>query len=484
MVLIWCALILIVLLGMVGLVIDAGLCMASQRQAQNAADAGALAAAMDILMGKNTTQATATAVTFVKSYNQDHSPEVTLDPVVNFPPTFGAYKNVPGYVECIVRVNVHTFLIQLLPGASSTQQVSARSVAGIEFQNFNVGAGVLDRAARPGINIVGNGRLLINGKVVVNSDGGGVTETGAPINNGNSGYAAFVSGGGRVIATEVDVVGGVNSPSGFQNYVSGGPNPLKTGQLPVADPLAYLPTPMVSNGVDPQFRGNPTSTNGNQQPNDPTGLNKVVTPPTGSKYLQLYPGVYSSITITGGNVHFYPGIYVLTPTTNGATTLSISANATITANGVMFYNTGSNYNPNTGAPDINDVNTSPPITDGAKLGSISFNSSATMLPIDTTNSSYNYGGYRPGAPIPSVDFNGLLFYQRRNSTQTFQMAGNASQSVLIGTFYGRSALANFSGQGTFDAQFIVGSISITGNGTITINFVGNTAKTKEVYLVE
>src|SRR6478672_9004947 len=93
MVLIWCALMMTTLLGMVGLIIDAGMCMASQRQAQNAADAAALAAMMDKLMGKSDAQATATAVTFVKQYNKDHTPEVTLDPIINFPPTTGAYKN-------------------------------------------------------------------------------------------------------------------------------------------------------------------------------------------------------------------------------------------------------------------------------------------------------------------------------------------------------------------------------------------------------
>src|SRR5215212_8356738 len=90
MVLIWCALMMTTLLGMVGLIIDAGMCMASHRQAQNAADAAALAAAMDKLLGKSNAQATATAVTFVKLYNKDHSPEVTLDPIINFPPTTGA----------------------------------------------------------------------------------------------------------------------------------------------------------------------------------------------------------------------------------------------------------------------------------------------------------------------------------------------------------------------------------------------------------
>jgi hypothetical protein len=486
MVLIWCALMLTTLLGMVGLIIDAGMCMASQRQAQNAADAAAIAAMMDKLYGKSDAQATATAVTFVKQYNKDHAPEVTLDPIINFPPTSGAYKNSAGYVEAIVRVDVHTFLIQLLPGASSVQQVSARSVAGIEGKSLGEGVGVLNPSARPGLATSGNGILKVNGKVTVNSEGGGVTETGAPINNGNSGFAASVGGtNSGVYATEIDVVGGVNSPSGFHNYISGGPNPLHTGQLPAPDPLRYLPTPTISNGVDPVYRGTPTSSNGNQQPNDPSGLNTVVTPSTGSRYLQLYPGVYRSITITGGNVHFYPGIYVLQPAAAGATTLSISAGASITANGVMFYNTGSNYNPNTGAPDVNDANSSPPITDGALLGPISINSSATMSPIDTTNTAYNYGGYRPGAPIPISDFNGMLFYQRRNSTQPLTVSGNASQALLTGALYAKFALASFTGQGTFNAQFIVGSISISGNGIVTINFTGSSDSiSKSVFLVE
>jgi hypothetical protein len=366
------------------------------------------------------------------------------------------------------------------------QQISARAVAGIEGKSLGEGVGVLDPSARPGLGASGNGILKVNGKVSVNSEGGGVTETGAPINNGNSGYAASVTGtNAGVYATEVDVVGGVNSPSGFHNYITGGPNPLHTGQLPASDPLRYLPTPTISNGVDPVYRGTPTATNGKLTLNDPSGLNTIQTnATTGVKTMQLYPGVYGSISITGGNVKFYPGIYVLSPQSNVSTTMQISG-GTITANGVMFYNTGSNYNPNTGSPDVNDVSSSPPISDGANLGGTAINSSVTMSPIDTTNAAYNYGGYRSGAPIPISDFNGMLFYQRRNSTKGMTVSGNASQALLTGALYAKYALANFTGQGTFNAQFIVGSISISGNGIVTINFTGSSDSiSKSVFLVE
>jgi hypothetical protein len=134
---------------------------------------------------------------------------------------------------------------------------------------------------------------------------------------------------------------------------------------------------------------------------------------------------------------------------------------------------------------VNDLGSAPPITDGAKLGSVSMNTGVTMSPIDTANAAYNYGGYRPGAPIPAADFDGMLFYQRRNSTQSIQISGNASQALLTGTLYAKYALASFTGQGVFNAQFIVGSISISGNGNVTINFTGSSdTLSKLVFLVE
>src|SRR5438093_13241452 len=62
-------LLLPVLVGWVGLVIDTGLLLAGHRQAQNAADAAALAAAMDKFRGASDATAAATANTFVQQYN-------------------------------------------------------------------------------------------------------------------------------------------------------------------------------------------------------------------------------------------------------------------------------------------------------------------------------------------------------------------------------------------------------------------------------
>src|SRR5262249_60670513 len=59
----------------------------------------------------------------------------------------------------------------------------------------------------------------------------------------------------------------------------------------------------------------------------------------------LFPGVYSSIKITGGTVNFNPGIYVVT---GGKTNAIEITGGTVTGTGVMFYNTASNYDPGTG----------------------------------------------------------------------------------------------------------------------------------------
>src|SRR3954454_16353152 len=86
------ALLLPVLLGMVGLVIDCGLLMAAHREAQNAADAAAMAAAMANLTGQGEPRAVATAL--VTQHNGLSS--ATLD-TFNNPPASGPHARIDGY---------------------------------------------------------------------------------------------------------------------------------------------------------------------------------------------------------------------------------------------------------------------------------------------------------------------------------------------------------------------------------------------------
>ncbi len=155
-VLVWFALALATLLGMVGLVIDAGFLMAHHRHVQNAADAAATAAAMHLLRGQTIADATITAETFVHTHNA--LPDAAVE--INFPPSQGPYATggIGTYVEAIVTDSRNTFLIHVLPGVNQAQTVQARAVAGFEAVTAGEGVMVLDPTAIPGPECEWTGR--------------------------------------------------------------------------------------------------------------------------------------------------------------------------------------------------------------------------------------------------------------------------------------------------------------------------------------
>jgi len=141
---------------------------------------------------------------------------------------------------------------------------------------------------------------------------------------------------------------------------------------------------------------------------------------------------------------------------------------TVNGTGVMFYNTGSDYQSN-GTPDSSDGTTLG--TTNANFGAVSFagNGTVNLAPITVTTS----------------PFNGLLFYQRRWNTQTASAGGNGTGVNLSGTIYDKWGNFNLAGQGQYNAEFIVGSLSISGGAAVTINAAGkNLGRVNQVYLVE
>jgi Flp pilus assembly protein TadG len=329
-------LILAVLVGMVGMVLDAGQLMNAHRQVQNAADAGATAAALELLRGRSSSVAAAAATTFVQQYNGLGAATVG----VSIPPVSGPHAGNANYAEVTVSNSLQTRLIQVL-GGTRTRTVTARAVAGWEGVNISGVIMALDANARPGINLTGNGSLRVNGTVVVNSNGGGLTERGVPINNGNSGYAIETSGNGKLQALDVESVGGVNNPSKVTNYSGSTQSPLHTGVPAQSDPFEFLASPTTANGA--------AATN--------FGAIKL----SGNESVTLQPGVYNSISASANvTVTMQPGIYVIK---GGG--IDLSGNATINGSGVMIYNTGSDYNVNTGLPDSGDGSALPPAGGGA-----------------------------------------------------------------------------------------------------------------------
>ena len=437
------AIVAVVLFGLLGLVIDAGQLMAAHRMTRNATDAAATAAAMDLLVGRSHATAAATATAFVKEYNGLESATVT----VNIPPASGPHAGNSQFVEVIVSNAVEMGFIQVL-GIGSTQTLNDRAVAGWEGVAVAAGVIALDRDARPGIDLTGNGSLMVNGTVLVNSDGGGMTEDGQPIDNGNGGNAITNSGNGILYAREVMSVGGVSNSSMIKNYdTSNSESPLQTGWVAQPDPYQYLPPPTTANGAVA------------------TDFGEVSL--SGKDNVTLSPGVYTSIkTSSNVNVTLEPGIYIIA---GGG--ISMSGNSVLSGDGVMIYNTGSDYNVNTGLPDSDDGTNPPPAFGDPTFGGVSITGNAELNLTAYSNSSSPYDG--------------MVLYQRRLNTQPLKLAGNGASDVLSGTVYAKWAPLDLAGNGTFDAQFVVQRVNITGNGDLTLNVSGQgLARSDQVFLVE
>lgn len=437
------AIVSVVLFGLLGLVIDAGQMMSAHRMTRNAADAAATAAAMDLLTGRSHATVIATATTFVKDYNGLES--ATL--AVNIPPASGPHAGNSQFVEVIVSNDVPMAFIQVL-GIGSEQTVKGRAVAGWEGVNIPAGVIALDRNARPGIDLTGNGSLIVNGSVLVNSNGGGMTESGLPINNGSGGTAITTSGNGTLYAKQVMSVGGVSNSSKIKNYDSSNPkSPLETGSVGLPDPFQYLPPPTTAQGA--------------------VGTNFGAIKLSGKASVTLSPGVYTSIeTSANVQVTLNPGVYIIA---GGG--ISMSGNSELRGSGVMIYNTGSDYNVNTGLPDSGDGNSLPPALGNPTFGGVSISGNAQLALTPYVNS--------------SSSFDGMVFYQRRLNTEPLKLSGNGSSDVLSGSVYAKWAPLDLSGNGTFNAQFVVQRIDISGNGNLTLDVSGNIfARSDQVFLVE
>jgi hypothetical protein len=207
----------------------------------------------------------------------------------------------------------------------------------------------------------------------------------------------------------------------------------------------------------------------------------TMTPAVASQVI-LFPGIYRQLSVTGGNVYLVPGIYAISPSQNVANSLKITG-GTVTAERVMFYNTAISYNPANGTPDSNDREDSTPLPNTDYAGGFQINAGMRFSPIDTTE--VNYASLYPNAPAVSTEFNGMLLFQRRRNQASIQISGNAAEGQLSGTLYARWSNFQITGQGTYDALFIAGSVSITGNGNITVLGAGaRLGKANQIYLVE
>jgi Flp pilus assembly protein TadG len=341
------------LLGFIGLATDVGALFKDKRTLQTAADAAALAAALNY----NTANPSAwhdSAIAAATANGFTAGPDVTVTPLDG--PTWPSsnYVGQTGYIEVTITKAEPTIFLALFGHPSVT--VLARAVAAKTGPPaaciYTVGDGL--NPPGPGLTLTGSMQSAPNpcGLVVDSNASPPMVVTGGPLS--------------------MKSIGTVGNCTGC-----GGTPPPVSGIIPYSDPLSSLPQ-IVSGG---------SCTNTLNQ----TGGTVV-----------LSPGCYSTFTATGANVSLNPGTYVLNGTGMNLT------GGTLSGAGVTFYI-------NSGNVTINGttLNLSAPNDKSQTYNGILFYQSPTDTSMASisglTNSTIAGIFYFPGANLSLGNISGTLY---------------------------------------------------------------------------
>jgi Flp pilus assembly protein TadG len=477
-VLVLIAILLPVLIAIIGLILDGALLTHQHQSAQHVADAAATLAAMEVLRGSDATDAADAARSSALQQGVLNAPAIT----VNIPPTSGAFTGQAGFAEVVIADNEAVHFMPAL-GYSQQQPLCVRAVAGVEDSTTGAAVVILDQdpadfAVSPippilpalptlvgGLEVLGLGRVRVDGSVLVNTNWGGVDENSEPAGP-DAGPPYSISCTSilpltKLLARDIRVAGGVDSASNYGAFAASDGQPLKANALPVPDPFAELPVPTLSAdsvNVSSDYHG---------------GVRVVGLPLIGPP-VTLQPGVYDWIEVVSGVANFEPGVYIIRGA-NPLTQISLNLLAgTIHAEGVMFYITNNAaYDPGNGQPDAADGETPPsPPAIPTLIPSVVINSNLLDSDLTALNS--------PGSP-----FDGMLIYQRRHDRRPIVIAHtNLLGGDFAGTTYAKWGHVILIGQGTYDARFVAGTMRILALIDVTLSPSDLLPPAQDIFLVE
>ena len=297
-----------VLFGALGLGIDAGVWYHAKRDLQSAADAAAIAATHEVARNHGNTEITAAAQTAVDKNGYPASVIISVEA----PPTSGEFAG-----EDAAAVQLASPAQLLFLGALSMEEfdIAANATAITDIGNADFCVMALNGTAPKALDI--------SGSVTVDLDC-------AMASNSNASDSVYFNGDADITTDYISSAGGIQE-GGSVTMVSRAPS--LEGVLPHYDPYEDLAEPSTI------------------APCDQTTEVKV----QNGDNVVLSPGVYcKGITVTGGNLTFSPGTYVMRGgdfTVNGGTVSS--------SGGVTFFATESASGPSkwanfnfTGNPDI------------------------------------------------------------------------------------------------------------------------------------
>ncbi|MCC6539033.1 MAG: hypothetical protein IT162_15885 [Bryobacterales bacterium] len=313
-----------VLCGFAGLALDVAYLQMWQRRAQTAADAGAVAGALDLKRTRDSASASNAAFNDAAANGFAHNEDET-EVTVESPPASGPHEGSTRHVRVSVRRSLPTYFMTAFGRPRVT--VGATAAAGLADTGYCVV--VLDPAVNAALHVSGTPSVNIGCSVQVNSA---------------SPSALHVTGSATIATAGFNVVGETQiSPNAS---VSPTPN---TGMSPEDDPLAWRANPpagatcdhinfKVSGGGSGGGGGNGNGNGalakgGNGNGNGSGGNGTEEDPP-----VNLEPGTYcGGIDLsTQRTVNFAAGLYVLQ---GGG--LKITSGAAVNGTDVTFFNTGS-----------------------------------------------------------------------------------------------------------------------------------------------
>lgn len=397
------------LVAMIGLAVDAGVLFKDRRTLQTAADAAAIAGALNITNGN--WQAAAKAASASNGFT-DGASGVT---VTITPPTTGPqwpasqYYNAPGYLEATVTKAESTIFMGMF-GMSSVN-VTARAVA----TNQAPGNGCVFTLGTSGTDLYVQGSPLID-----------ATSCDFNINSTTSDAIVEKGSGGDIETAAVGVVGNVGT-SGFGDF---NPKPV-SGVAPYSDPLGSMQYPYSCGAAGCTCSGALCSTDPLSLSTTSSTTYKTCTDPklpkTGQVTINLSPGCYD---LQGGEtigsqttLNLSPGVYLFT---DGA--ITIQAGGTLNGRDITMVMTGTSTINMTGTPNL-DIEA-------------------------------------PDKTDPTAAFPGILYYQVPADTQTLNLQGGAT-SIIEGVFYAPSAQINMQGNpgGKIYTEFVSQSLYLLGNAS-------------------
>ena len=220
------------LLGIAAIALDGGLLMSDRRGAQRAADAAALAAAVDLFnnypsnQGVDVTGSAAKSAVTTATANGFANNGTMSTVTVNIPPKSGIFAgDSGGYAEVVISFNESRYFSRIW--GNSSLPVTARAVAHGAFTPASPGVLVLDPSDNNTLDVTASGNVTVTGHGSIN------------VNSKSANGGATLTSTGNVVADNIYLSDDVYNHSNTGDIVG----TVNYNVPPTPDPLAGLPEP-------------------------------------------------------------------------------------------------------------------------------------------------------------------------------------------------------------------------------------------------